>query len=173
MKFNISIQSPFFRVLFFVIILLLVSIGIAIQYLSLNKLDQKIMNVQTRVAEQKDLQSIYQILKNRGQKKITALPFHPRGSIARSQMESLPGTFKDIARKAHMDILYASPDMNSIGPNSKYLLVGLGLRGDFFSFRNFLITLGDLSYLDCIEEIQIQENADIMEFRLKVRIIMV
>jgi len=173
MKFNIvSIQTPIFRILIFIILLVFVSIGIVIQHLSLNKLDNRIMNVQRKVAEQKDLQAIYQVLKDKGQKKITVLPFHAKGSISRDQVESIPGRFRDIARQVNMDILYSSPDMNSIGPNSKYLIVGIGIRGDFFSFRNFLIALGNLYYVDRIEEIEIHESSDVMEFRLKIRIMM-
>ncbi len=165
-------QAPSLKIVFFAILFVLVSIGIVVQYMSLASLDKRTDKVRLEVEEQKGLQSIYKLLKGKEKKAVRALPFPPKGKISRDKIEAMPGIFRDIAQKVNMDILYASPDIGSVGPDSKYLLVNVGVRGDFFNFRKFLVGIGDLPYLDRIEEIQIQENADIMEFKMKIRLVM-
>jgi hypothetical protein len=165
-------QAPSFKIVLFAILFVLLCIGIFIQYLSLTNLDRRVKKIQLEVEEQKGLQSIYQLLKSKGQKNVKVLPFPARGKLSRDQIETMPGNLRDIAKKVNMDILYASPDMTSIGPDSRYMLVNVVIRGDFFNFRKFLYTIGELPYLERIDEIQIQENADIMEFKMKIRLAM-
>jgi hypothetical protein len=45
--------------------------------------------------------------------------------------------------------------------------VNLILKGNFLSFRKFLINLGGIAYVDHIEEIVIQGKTDAKEYRLK------
>jgi len=165
-------QAPSFKIVLFAIILVLISIGIVTQYMSMANLDKRADKIRFEIDEQKGLQSIYQLLKSKGQKNVKVLPFPARGKLSRDQIETMPGNLRDIAKKVNMDILYASPDMASIGPDSRSLLVNVSIRGDFFNFRKFLVGIGDLPYLERIEEIQIQENADIMEFKMKIRLAM-
>ena len=150
------------------ILLLLVLAGIIPKHMSLSKLDERIKKMQLEVEEQKGLQSIYQALKSKGHKGVKALPFPARSRLSRDQTEAVLGSFRDIAKKVNMDTLYLSPDMSSLGPNSRFILVNVGLSGDFFNFRRFLAGLGEVTYLERIEEIQIQENADVMEFKMKI-----
>jgi hypothetical protein len=140
--------------------------------MSLANLDRSAEKIRLEIEEQKGLQSLYQLLKSKGQKSLNVLPFPAKGKLSRDQIETMPGNFRDIAKKVNMDILYVSPDMASIGPDSRYLLVNVGIRGDFFNFRKFLSGIGELPYLERIEEIQVQENADIMEFKMKIRLAM-
>jgi Tfp pilus assembly protein PilO len=165
-------RAPSFKIVFFALLLVLVTAGIVIEYMSLVSLDKKADKIRLEVEEQKGLQSIYQLLKSKGKKIARELPSPTKGKISRNQIETMPGVFRRIAQKVNMDVLYASPDISSVGPDSKYLLVSVGVRGDFYDFRKFLIGIGDLPYLDQIEEIQIQENADIMEFKMKIRLMM-
>jgi len=140
--------------------------------MSLANLDRRAEKIRLEIEEQKGLQSLYQLLKSKGQKSLNVLPFPAKGKLSRDQIETMPGNFRDIAKKVNMDILYVSPDMASIGPDSRYLLVNVGIRGDFFNFRKFLSGIGELPYLEGIEGIQVQENADIMEFKMKIRLAM-
>jgi hypothetical protein len=177
MKFTLNnlipVKATSYKILFYIALFFFFSLGIFIQQLSLKSLDTRIKKIQLEVEEQKELHSTYQLLKNNEQKNIPTLPLAKSGNISRDQIESLPGNFREITRKANLDMIYIRPDMNSIGPDSKYLLVNLGMRGDFFNFRKFLTNLGNVSFLDRIEEIQIQEKADAMEFRMTIRLAMI
>jgi hypothetical protein len=161
-------QTPRHLVVLLTILFVVVLIGIIPKYMSLANLDERVKKIQLEVEEQEGLYSIYQSLKSREQKSMKALPLPAKGRLSKDQTETVFGSLRDIAKKVNMDTLYVSPDMGSLGPDSRYLLVNVGLRGDFFNFRKFLTGLGELPYLERIEEIQIQENADIMEFKMKI-----
>jgi hypothetical protein len=83
-------------------------------------------------------------------------------------MDAISATFREIAKKANIDIVSASPDLNFLGSESRFLPINAIIRGDYFNFRKFLIGLGEVPYLERIEEIQIQQNEDTMEFKIKV-----
>jgi hypothetical protein len=165
-------ETPLVKIYIFAAVFVLITVGIIIQNFSLKKLDDRISKIQTQIAEQNGLKSVYQLLRVKGHKADKILPFPEKRNFPRNQVEALAGSFRDIAKKANMDILYVTPALNSIGPDSRYLLVDVGIRGDFLSYRDFLIALGNLSCLDRIEEMQIQEDTDVMEFKLKIRLSM-
>ncbi|MCX5839985.1 MAG: hypothetical protein NTY16_00730 [Deltaproteobacteria bacterium] len=80
----------------------------------------------------------------------------------------VPSTLGRIAKNAAMDTLSVEPDVNSLANQSRYLLVRAVVRGDFFSFRKYLTGLGELPYFERIEVIEIQQNPDIMEFKMNI-----
>jgi hypothetical protein len=149
--------------------LIIVFVGIIPQQLSLANLDQKVKNIQFQIDEQKNLYPIYQVLQKGVQSKDKRkLPSPVRSPLLRTQLDVVTTAIKEIARKANLDTVLASPDVSSIGYGLNILPVNLILRGDFFSFRKFLVGLGDLPYLDRIEEIHIRQNEDTMELKMKI-----
>jgi len=154
-------------------ILFVVLAGVVPKQFSLARLDQKIKSIQFQIEEQKRLYPIYQDLQKKtqaGGSKILPLPV--RSAFLRTQLDTIPMTFREIARKANLDMVSASPDLNSLSGESKLLLVNAVIRGNFFNFRKFLIGLGEVPYLERIEEIQIQQNEDTMEFKMKIWIVL-
>ena len=150
-------------------ILFIVLAGIIPKQFSLTSLDQKIKSIQFQIEEQKSLYPIYQDLQKKtqaGDSKVLPLPV--RNALLRTQLDTIPATFREIARKANLDMVSASPDLNSLSGESSLLPVNAVIRGNFFNFRKFLIGLGDVPYLERIEEIQIQQNEDTMEFKMKI-----
>ncbi|MEN6319910.1 MAG: hypothetical protein ABFD82_14295 [Syntrophaceae bacterium] len=151
------------------IVLIIVFVGIIPQQLSVANLDQNIKDIQFQIDEQKNLYPIYHVLhkgiQTKGKRK---LPSPVKSPLLRTQLDIISTTIKEIARKANLDTILASPDVNSIGYEPKFLPVNIVLRGDFFSFRKFLVGLGELSYIERIEEIQIRQNEDTMEFKMKI-----
>jgi hypothetical protein len=150
-------------------ILFIILVGIMPKHFSLARLDQKIKSVQFQIEEQKSLYPVYQDLQKRTQARDSkVLPSPARGTLLRTQLNAIPATFRDIARKANLDMVSASPDLNSLSSESRLLQVNAVIRGNFFNFRKFLIGLGEVPYLERIEEIQIQQNEDTMEFKMKI-----
>ena len=150
-------------------ILIIILFGIIPQQLSLTRLDQKAKNIQFQIDEQKNLYTIYQALQKGIQTKGSKiLPAPVKSSLSRTQLDMISITIKNIASKANLDTVFASPDVNSLGNEPKSLLINIVLRGEFLNFRKFLIGLGELPYLERIEEIHIQQNEDTMEFRMKI-----
>jgi hypothetical protein len=132
-------------------------------------LDRKTRDLQFQIDEQKSLQPIYQSLKARSQTgTVSVLPTPERNKLSRDLISMVPSTFGRIAKNAAMDTLSVDPDVSSLANQSRYLLVHAVVRGDFFSFRKYLTGLGELPYFERIEEIEIQQNPDIMEFKMKI-----
>ena len=132
-------------------------------------LDRKTRDLQFQIDEQKSLQPIYQSLKAKSQTgTVSVLPTPERNKLSRDLISMGPSTFGRIAKNAAMDTLSVDPDVSSLANQSRYLLVHAVVRGDFFSFRKYLTGLGELPYFERIEEIEIQQNPDIMEFKMKI-----
>lgn len=132
-------------------------------------LDPQIKDLRFQVEEQKNLQPIYQSLKEKSKTGTgRVLPTPEKSRLSRELIGMVPSTIQKIAVKAKMDPLSVTPDVNALAGQSGYLLVHAVLRGGFYDFRNFLIGLGELSYLEKIEAIEIQQNPDVMEFRMKI-----
>ncbi len=150
-------------------ILFIVLVGIIPKQFSLARLDQQVKSIQFQLEEQKSLYPIYQDLQKRtqtGDSKVLPLP--ARSALLRTQLNAIPATFREIARKANLDMVSASPDLNSLSSESRLLQVNAVIRGNYFNFRKFLIGLGEVPYLERIQEIQIQQNEDTMEFKMKI-----
>ena len=154
-------------------ILITVFIGIIPNWFSNMRLDRKISELQLKLEEQKQIYPVYELLKNNDhQKSSMVLPFPAKNKLLRESVESFPGILKTISREAGMDALSISPDINLLSSGSKFLIVDAVIRGDFFDFRNLLIGLGKVPYLDSVEEIRIQRKRDFMEFKLKIRLVL-
>jgi hypothetical protein len=134
-------------------------------------LDGEIKDAQYQVDEQKSLQPIYQGLKTNSQRKVTSiLPTPESTKLSRGLVSMVPSTITKIAKRAAMETLSVSPDVNSLTSQSRSLLVQTVVRGEFMSFRKFLIGIGELPYLERFEEIEILHDKDFMEFRMKIRL---
>jgi hypothetical protein len=154
-------------------VLIIFAAGIIPEYFSSVRLDQQIKNIQFQIEEQKRLYPIHQMLQSKTHTEDgRTLPFPKKNFLSRTQMDVVPATFREIAKKANLDIVSASPDLNFLGTESRFLPINATMRGDFFNFRKFLISLGEVSYLERIEEIQIQQNEDTMEFKIKVWLVL-
>jgi hypothetical protein len=132
-------------------------------------LDGRIKDIQYQVDEQKSLQPIYQALKTKSQTTAPGiLPTPPSGKLSRDLVSVVPSTIRRIVRDASMESISILPDVNSLANQSRSLLLHTVIRGDFMSFRKFLIGVGELPYLERFEEIEIQQDPDFMEFRMKI-----
>jgi hypothetical protein len=134
-------------------------------------LDGRIKDIQYQVDEQKRLQPIYQMLKTKSQTTAPSiLPTPASGKLSRDLVSVVPSTIGRIVKNAAMETISISPDVNSLANQSRSLLMHAVIRGNFMSFRKFLIGVGELPYLERFEEIEIQQDPDFMEFRIKIRL---
>ena len=134
-------------------------------------LERQIKDMQYQIETQKTLQPIYQALKTKSQTTAASiLPTPESGKLSRDQVSLVPSTVRRIANNSAMETISVSPDVTSLADQSRHLLVRAVLRGDFMSFRKFLIGVGELPYLERLEEIEIQQDSYFMEFRMKIRL---
>jgi hypothetical protein len=149
-------------------LLLIILAGIVPQQVAVMRLDNKIAGIQFQIEEQKRLQPYYQMLHAGPQSsRSKVLPFPARTPLSRTKIDTVPSIIREEAQKAHIDMVAASPDLNTLGGDQKSLLVNITLKGDFLNFRRFLIGIGGVPCLESIEEIRIRQNEDSMEFRMK------
>jgi hypothetical protein len=152
-------------------LLVIVLAGIIPNFISLARLDREIGSVQFQIEEQEKLYPVCQLLKNKAQHKVLmVLPFPAKERLSRKLIDLFPTTLNDMAKKTGMDVISISPDLNSLSDNSNFLIVNAVIRGDFFNFRKLLINLGEVPYSERVEEIQIRQTQDSMEFKMKIRL---
>jgi hypothetical protein len=136
-------------------------------------LEKQIKDIQSQIETQKTLQPIYQALKTKSQTTAASiLPTPESGKLPRDLVRVFPSTVRRIARNSDMEMISVSPDVTSLADQSRHLLVRAVLRGDFMNFRKFLIDVGELPYLERFEEIEIQQDPNFMEFRIKMRLML-
>lgn len=59
------------------------------------------------------------------------------------------------------------PDLDSLIGGAGFLEMTVVMKGELFDLRNFLVLLGEVSYLEHIEQIQIRTAQDLKDIRLK------
>jgi len=57
-----------------------------------------------------------------------------------------------------------------MGVGSKYLIYNATVKGEFANFRKLLVVLGEMPYVEQIEEMNMKQDSDSMEFGLKIGI---
>jgi hypothetical protein len=134
-------------------------------------MNKDIITLQSQIEEQKNLNSIYAMLnKNVGKKNLRVLPNPAKTTIPRQDAGKFQDEFKEIAEKSGLKTVSISPELSALAASSKFLLYTAIVKGEFVDFRKMLLGLGNVSYLEKIEEISIQQYPDALEFKLKILI---
>lgn len=150
-------------------ILAFIALGIYPAQRSLGSMDMEISKLRSSIEEQNMLFPVYAQLQQRIQLKGSDILSSPVGTkLSIDKIEKLPSIFKTIAQKYNLTALAVSPDVMSFGSDSEFLLVNVVIQGKFFDFRNFLIELVNLAYLEKIEQILIERAAKTKKFNLKI-----
>jgi hypothetical protein len=137
-------------------------------YKSLDKLDMEIAGIEQRIETQKVLLPLYmELVKKSGAAVPDKFTISERKALPKNNVDLIPSIFKGVARKTHTKIVSVSPDFTTLSRGRTSILINVTVRGDFFSFRNFLIELGKVPYVGQIEEIEIQQRAADKEFKIK------
>ncbi len=122
--------------------------------------------LENQVAAQKDLGPIYLTLtKSMENKKELTLPNPPSKAISREEATKFPDIFKATAEKSGLRMLSITPDLTKISAGQSSLVYNAVVRGDFVNFRELLIGLGDIPYLEKIEEVSVKQLSDSMELQ--------
>ena len=130
---------------------------------------QNVKKIQTSIDEQKALGGIYQLLQTASeQKEEQTLPNPAKTKLSRQDVDQFQDTFRAEAGKSGMMTISLMPDMKSMVGGSQSILYNATIKGEFANFRKFLVSLGALPYIDQIEEINIKQYSDSMEFKLKI-----
>jgi hypothetical protein len=170
-KFNDKINQDqiWYIVTYIGIIVLVVLLGIFPLYHYNSNLIEKNKELKTLIDEQKELRPVYlNLLKTLNNKDLLILPNPERKTILRAEAVKFQDDIRAIAGNAGLKTVSLMPDLSSLTGSSSSLSHNVVLKGEFANFRKMLIGLGAVPYLDKIEEINILQNPDSMEFRMKI-----
>lgn len=168
-KQNIPANSLSYILICGGIIILIVLLGIIPLYRYNSNRSQEVKKIQNQIDEQKGLGGVYQLLRNASEKKeVQALPNPAKTKLPRQDVDKFQDTFRVEAVKAGLMTISLMPDVKSMAGGSQSLLYNATIKGEFVNFRRLLIGLGAVSYIDQIEEINIKQYNDSMEFRMKI-----
>ncbi|PKN89185.1 MAG: hypothetical protein CVU51_01360 [Deltaproteobacteria bacterium HGW-Deltaproteobacteria-1] len=130
-----------------------------------------IKKLQDQIEEQKGLGQVYQLAQSDTGKKSEFILANPaRTKLSRQETEKFQKLFRAEAEKANLMVMSLMPDTDSMGVGSKYLIYNATVKGEFVNFRKLLLALGEMSYIDQIEEMNLKQDSDSMELRLKIGI---
>ena len=82
-------------------------------------------------------------------------------------MNTISKAFQDIAARHDLNLEEVKTDVSSMMQNSGYLMMRLRLSGNFYKFRDFLVDLGSIPFLEHIEEINIRPVKTARELEIK------
>ena len=170
-KLNININQDriWYIVIYSGIIFLFMLVGIFPLYHHNSNLIEKNAKLKNQIEEQKELGPSYStLLQVVNSKDLRILPNPEKKTIPRGEAGKFQDDIRTIAGRSGIMTLLLTPDMSTLAGSSTSLLHNVVLKGEFSNFRKMLIGLGTVPYLDRIEEINILQNPDSMEFRMKI-----
>ncbi|MBN1472665.1 MAG: type 4a pilus biogenesis protein PilO [Syntrophaceae bacterium] len=136
---------------------------------SLTNLDKTIENLKFQVEEQQIFSDLHKQLTKTNKKEVRTLPMPSKSNLPREQHDQIISMIRHTALKARLETVAITPDLSSVAGSAASISINTTLRGIFFDFRRFLMELGDVQYLEHIDEIHIQQGHEKMDFKMKIR----
>lgn len=133
------------------------------------ELDKKLEEKQSQIDRQKILKPVFErMLVKATAKSPTRLPTVEKAKLARGDMKKISTQIQTLIQRNNLMLKEISPDVNSSGERSGYLLIRLVVTGDFFNFRKFLLDLGSIPSMVHIQEIAIRSIEESRELKVKI-----
>jgi hypothetical protein len=134
-----------------------------------SQLDKDIEKLTNQIEEQRVLKPVFEsLLKRVKRKNPTELPATRKLKLALGDISKVSEKMQEIARNHDFKLQDIRTDVSLFTGNTGYLLLRVDVTGDFMRFRDFLVELGTIPYLERIEEIQIRAIEASREFKLKI-----
>jgi len=151
------------------ILILVILLGIVPLHRYNVKRSETVESLQRQIDEQKELRQMHQLISQASlTKEDRILPNPAKTKLSRQNMDEFQDSFRAEAARAGINILSLIPDVKTMAGGSQSLLYTAMLKGEFASFRTLMIGLGSLPYIDRIEEINLDQSSDAMDFELKI-----
>ena len=133
------------------------------------ELDQDIENIKDRIEQQRILRPVFDSLLERVKRAYpTQLPVIKRARLARGDINKVTELLQDIAGRHDLKIQDIRTDVNAMMANTGFMQMRIHATGDFMKFRDFLVDLGTIPFLEQIEEIIIRAIEQDREYKLKI-----
>ncbi len=133
------------------------------------ELDSSIAKLRSQIEEQRILRPVFDtLLKQVKDKNPTALPATPKAKLDHGEIGEVSRQLQEMAARHDLKLNELRTDVNSAVGKSGFLQMRLDATGEFMKLRDFLIDLGTIPALECIEEIQVQAIESSRQFKLKI-----
>jgi hypothetical protein len=133
------------------------------------ELDQDIEHLKDRIEQQRILRPIYGSLLEKAKREYsTQLPATKRVKLERGDISKISELLQDIAGRHDLKIQDIQTDVNAMMTNSGFIEMRIQATGDFMKFREFLVDLGTIPFIEQIEEIIIRAIEQNREYKLKI-----
>lgn len=164
-----SQSSLFYFALSGVVILVIILLMIYPDYRTLTALDTNIKQLNTKIETQNLLFPLFQKMLTEIDLKLPeGAAFPKEEKLTQEKAESIVSLFHELAGKSGLKVVEVSPDVDSSLNGSGFVLMNIVVKGDFSKLREFLLELGNLPYLEKIEQIKLKNIEGGMEVRLKI-----
>lgn len=137
----------------------------------IKSLDRETMLVRQQLQEQKTLLPYMRTMREgAGRDSYQEMKLKQKGKLPREEISSIPVILGSTAKMSGMTIVSVAPRLAALSGDSSFLPVEVVLKGKFTDFSMFLIKIGDLVFLDKIDDLLIQQNKDGREYHLTLHI---
>jgi hypothetical protein len=169
LNFNLTKKSLWAVVVYAAVIVLFILVAIIPFYLTNRKIAAENDKIKAQIEEQKQLTPIYASLLDEMKKKnLLVLPHPSPEKLSRENTAKFKNDFKAVAEKSKVKLLSFTPDLSTLSGSSSSLLHHVTLKGEFGGFQKLLTELGAISYVDKVEDMEIRQNNDSMEMKMKI-----
>jgi len=133
------------------------------------ELDSEIAKAHNQIEEQRILRPVFNsLLKQVKEKNPTSLPAVPKVKLARGEIGKITRQLQEMAQRHGLKLNELKTDVNSAVGKSGFLLMRIDASGEFMKLRDFLIELGTIPALECIEKLQVRPAEASRQFKLKI-----
>ena len=145
-------------------------VGIFPNAIALSQLDGSIAELNLKIQSQELLYPIYRELIKEVQQKVPQELILPDGDkITRNDFDQIDEIFIKLAQENSVRFESAAPDASSYLEEAGHLTMNVNFSGDFFDFRQLVLGICQMAYLESIEEMRVEtvDEKKIITFKLK------
>lgn len=135
------------------------------------RVKREVLQKQAEIEKQKILFPIYLRLQAElNNKVVEELPIPEPQQLTEDKVDAAILAVEDMAIKADLRINDVTPDPLSLAESAGFVGLNCDFYGDFMNVRDFLVQLGSLPYLRHIEQIDMQEGADGVNYLMRLQL---
>jgi len=136
-------------------ITLFVGVAIVPAFFPIAETEWDIEQVEIELERQRKLFPVFvRLLKASRETSPEVLPLPETTKLSRGNTGQATGMLRDVAAESNLQVESISPDMQTILKGSKYLKVKAVFNGDIEEFRDLLVKLGGVPYLQHIHTLK-------------------
>ncbi len=130
-----------------------------------------VLQIKADIEKQKILYPIYiKLMAELKNKVVQELPIPEPEQLTEDKVDAAIHAVENMAMESDLRINEVTPDPMSLAKSEGYVGLNCDFYGDFMDIRSFLTQLGSLPYLRHIEQINLQEGADGVNYTLRLQL---